>query len=348
MKDTDSLFVSASTTERKSYKIIFINAPKHILFTQRANTTCTPTAASTDNNGIDCSWTLRLLGQQCCWPLFIYTAFLSHSQKVLAATRTQNKSSPGMFGLFWFSRVKCRVSQGCGVTRSQPERRLHSVTSELSKAADGHRGPAHCWGCLPRQAAFKLHWLPIEKLEKLCVVKPLWRRKTPYRGCQGVVGTLIFRATSWLVTYRAGTSVEKQETVHLYQLTWQSVTESYWPTLNLADRIFPRFTLNGASVSSSIERGGIFLRCHICWTVTGRHLLFCVCLTQFGAKRSDAADLKQTKRTGFSLLTVEQCTRSSLSHNGQAAMKHWQHIHTLWNTPVEDWQVKVWPVNDQN
>lgn len=142
-------------------------------------------------------------------------------------------------------RVKCRVSQGCGVTRRQPERRLHSVTSELSKAADGHRGLAHCWGCLPQQAAFKLHWLPIEKLEKLCVVKPLWRRKTPYRGCQGVVGTLIFRATSWLVTYRAGTSVEKQETLHLYQLTWQSVTESYWPTLNLTERIFPSFTLNG-------------------------------------------------------------------------------------------------------
>lgn len=225
---------------------------EHILFTQQANTTCTPTAASTDNNGIDCSWTIWLLRRQCCWPLFIYTAFLSHSRKVLAATRTQKKSSPGMFGLFWFSRcrqerwMKSEMSVGFPLDVEWPVSQNDvSVTYELSKAADGHRGPEHYWGCLPRQAAFKLHWLPIEKLEKLCVVKPLWRRRTPYRGCQGMVGTLIFWATSWLVTYRAGTSVEKQETLHLYQLTWQSVTESDWPTFNLTDRIFPSFTLNG-------------------------------------------------------------------------------------------------------
>lgn len=79
---------------------------------------------------------------------------------------------------------------------------------------------------------------------------------------------------------------------------------------------------------SLIKSGGMFQWCQICWTVPGRHLLFYVFFPRF------AADLKQAKRTACSLLTAEQCGRSSLSHNGLAAMKHWQHIyiaeHSSW------------------
>lgn len=93
------------------------------------------------------SW---LLGRQCCWPLFIYTAFLSHSQKVLAATRTQNKSSRGMFGLFWFSRcrqerwTKSEMSGFPGMWSDPPSARTTSSFGHLWTLRSGRWTPRPC------------------------------------------------------------------------------------------------------------------------------------------------------------------------------------------------------------